>query len=150
MGDDKDGVPASRTDSENRNREYHGTAMLSLVTGKGLGVSKKVKPYIVRLPAGTFQYDERQNLLWQGGFTPEDFITAFGMVNDALGTQNRDLASSVVLVSHYYPREELVKKEVDIDAFSRRLWELINAMTRKGAVVVTGTGTCIFQSPVSC
>ena len=112
---------------------YHGTAMLSLVTGKLVGVSKKANPIIVRLPT-TWTPDEDGINRYRGN-TPEDWIKAVGMVLDDIGEGRPKNATSVVLLAVYYPRGL-------VDAgFIQRSFAQLDELSKRGAVVVTGSGT---------
>ena len=94
------GLP--ETDSPNMRGNYHGTSMLSLVTGKLAGVAKKVAPIIVRLPNG-WAHNDAGERGWRG-FTPEIWSNALSKVLDDLGSEHRTEASAVVLLADYYPR----------------------------------------------
>lgn len=134
VGPDRNGNQPTRTDSRNNNFEYHGTAMLSLVAGSTLGVAKKVTPMVVRLPGALFIRNEQGVEDFAGSFTPEDWLSALGMVNDELRGRTGASASCVVLMAQYYPRA------IVDDAWVRRVWEVLSEMERRGAILVRGQG----------
>ncbi|KAK3368019.1 hypothetical protein B0H63DRAFT_565848 [Podospora didyma] len=129
----------------------HGTAMLSIVLGDTLGVAKRAKPYLVRLP--------RRNIL--GGFTPEDFLEGVGRVSDELTSSG---LGAVVLMAIFWPLEQFVRRDrtgmpvrLDVDdpgggppipgptidesfGFDTRLKSLIENIISKGGIPVTGSG----------
>lgn len=93
VGPDRNGNQPTRTDSRNRNFEYHGTAMLSLVAGATLGIAKKITPILVRLPGALIIRDEQDLEQFAGSFTPEDWLSALGMptMSFAVGQENQGL-----------------------------------------------------------
>ena len=107
--------------------------MLSLVTGKTTGVSKKVKPIIVRLPAGW----SRDGNTYRG-FTINQYISALGEVLDDLGLEHREEASCVVLLAQNYPRHLFTDDEQT--QVILQMWGMIDELTKRGAIVVTGAG----------
>jgi len=117
---------------------YHGTAMLSLVTGKTLGVSKKVSPIVVRIP--TVAVVDENGLTKNLGFTRETWITALSKVLDDLGVNSKQQASSVVLLAQHSPREKLFADGANPDGFIQRMRALLDEMNDRGAIVVTGAG----------
>ena len=129
-----DTPPESKTDQMNGSFNYHGSAMLSLVTGKTVGVAKRVKPIVVRLPVHWTQ-DRNGNPLYQG-YTKENWIDALGRVLDNLGEKHQDQATSVVLLATYFPASSLVEP----GGFLTRAWNQIEELAKRGAVVVTGSG----------
>ena len=137
-----DGSPPTNphTDVKNSNLVFHGTSMLSLVTGKGLGVSKRVKLVVVRLPSRRVP---RVPLPPPGDtpdkwdpYTPESWIKALGMILDDMGEGHRNVANSVVLLATYWPPGEVA------GGFRDRSFRQLSELSRRGAVLVTGSGQC--------
>lgn len=104
--------------------------MLSLVTGKTVGVSKSAKPVIIRMP--------RRNSL--GGATPEDYIEGLSKVNDDLQGKSTE-ARAILLMSLLFPRSLFMRDRVDQSAgFSGRMQQLLADLGQRGVLIVTGSG----------
>ncbi|KAK7957732.1 glucan 1-3-beta-glucosidase [Apiospora saccharicola] len=112
----------------------HGTAMLSLIAGSRLGVAKKVKPYVVRVP--------RRSLLG-GGATAEDWLVGLSKVLELYEKPSEKTLAVLSMSWHYtealYDRNP-VKGEDTFFGFRNRLAALINLLIRNGVFVVTGSG----------
>ncbi len=135
VGTDEDGTN-SEDDSSIPKGGYgpgkaHGTAMLSLVTGATVGVSKRVQPVLVRVP-------RRQPS--GGGTKPEDWLEGVSKVNDVFTTQST-VSRAVLLMAFYYPRTTFMIGDVDYSlGFRTRMAALLQSLAQKGVVLVTGTG----------
>ena len=119
------GPDAVRKHNEYANSEgqYHGTAMLSLVAGKEVGVARRAGPILVGLPKC---------------FTPESYLNGIGKINDDLGSQMQTQAKAVVLLAHYYLPAQL--SSADYRRWLNGFHTFLPEMASKGAVLVTGAG----------
>lgn len=128
-----------RNDGRNRAGECHGTAMLSLVGGKTLGIAKAVNPVIVRLPGLIPTGRIVDGLPESHYFSPQDWINRLGMIDTDLGPEQDEQqeARAVVLLAHYYPRSIFTD---DPSGFVNTMHGLLTSIIKKGAVVVTGSG----------
>ncbi|KAF7557904.1 hypothetical protein G7Z17_g214 [Cylindrodendrum hubeiense] len=128
-------------------RACHGTSMLSLVAGKTLGVVKHINPHIARLP----------RLQRNGGgiFRPDDFIETLSGINDRITADPSGDSTGILLLAHYFQRSffyrlrgDKSKRVLDlpVDAidesfgFEYRLYDLLQDITDKGVLVITGSG----------
>ncbi|KFY94278.1 hypothetical protein V500_03359 [Pseudogymnoascus sp. VKM F-4518 (FW-2643)] len=126
----------SQTDPANiiRSGGAHGTAMLSLITGKTLGVSKLVAPTIVRVPRRVI----RQGAM--GGATFEDYIEGLGKICDDLTTTST-VVKGLLLMSLAFPRDQFLRSGFDESAgFSGRMQALLANIITKGILPITGAG----------
>ncbi|PGH04870.1 hypothetical protein AJ79_06955 [Helicocarpus griseus UAMH5409] len=112
----------------------HGTSMLGPVAGKRLGVSKRAKPYIVRVP----RRDEKG-----GGATPEDYLQGVSLVND-LFTDSSQTVRAILNLSWRYDFG-LFKQGVvdgitneDFEVWTLRLHALITALIQKASLWFLG------------
>ncbi|KAF4549335.1 Hypothetical protein D9617_22g066810 [Elsinoe fawcettii] len=115
----------------------HGTSMLSLVTGFNLGVSKRVKPIVVRVPRRMTRADDIQSRA-----TYEDYMEGLGKIADDFLTNTGDV-KAIVLMSLYFPREEFRRGSENTDqslGFEIRMRQLLTYITSQGGLVVTGSG----------
>jgi hypothetical protein len=108
--------------------KQHGTAMLSLVVGKTVGVAKNANPIIVRLPCRGRGV----------GLQPPDWIDALGKIHEHIDTSK----PSVVLMASYWTKIFFPGPDGadDWDGFAAAHKRLMDALAAKGAVLVTGTG----------
>ncbi|KAK8033865.1 Pectin lyase fold/virulence factor [Apiospora marii] len=114
----------------------HGTAMLGFIAGARLGVAKKVKPYLVRVP---------RRSPFGGGSTAEDWLVGVAKVLERYEKPS-DTTLAVLSLSWYvtenmqdrHPAEG--KGEDTFLGFRNRLAALINLLIRNGVFVVTGSG----------
>lgn len=135
VGPDRNGNAPTRSDSAKSDGTYHGTAMLSLVAGATLGVAKDISPIIVRLPGSLWERnDTTRTYRFVSGFTPEDWLTALGMVNDELQASHNGQSRCVVLLAQYFPNDRAT------DAWIQRGWQLLQELSQRGAILVTGQG----------
>jgi hypothetical protein len=104
--------------------------MLGLVVGKTAGIARNARPIVVRLPAP--QGDNRIN------FSAEEWVTFLSKINDDLGTNPSSEATCVVVIAQYWKSAQL--PTVDPVGWVWRVWSLMEQMTAKGAIIVTGSG----------
>lgn len=124
----------------------HGTAMLSLVAGKTLGVAKSITPHIVRLP---------RKVSTGGYWSPEDFLETMADAANAMEAGSESEAKGIVLIAMYYPRSRFFRirgenshSDPDMDSltfdeslgFAQTLSKIIDNMAGKGYLVVTPAG----------
>ncbi|SPO07465.1 uncharacterized protein DNG_10159 [Cephalotrichum gorgonifer] len=69
--------------------KVHGTSMLGFVTGKHLGSSKNVEPWVVRVP---------RRLPDGGGSVPEDWVRAVTMINEKI-QKKTEVTQAIVSLS---------------------------------------------------
>ncbi|KAI1090773.1 peptidase S8/S53 domain-containing protein [Rostrohypoxylon terebratum] len=116
----------------------HGTAMLSLVTGKTLGISKGVKPYIIRMPRRHIPGPLQEGR--PGHATNEDWLEGVSRVNDHLAERIRT-AKAITLLAFHIPQRSFHRNGVDHSAgFDARMRFLLMDLVRKGALPITGSG----------
>ena len=109
----------------------HGTSMLALVTGRNLGASKNVEPWVVRVP--------RRNAIGGGGH-PEDWLRGLTMINQRI-TEATPTTQAVVLLSwifNYGFFHQLGRPYMH--DWKARLAAEIESLIDKGVFVVTGSG----------
>ncbi|KAI2463406.1 peptidase S8/S53 domain-containing protein [Annulohypoxylon bovei var. microspora] len=122
----------------------HGTSMLSLVTGANVGVSKGVKPYLVRvprrhIPTGTVRDRSRHA-------TNEDWLEGISKVNDHLAGRKND-TKAIILLAFHIPRESFMRDGKDRSlGFDARLRFLLKDLVDKGVLPITGTGNNMNQA----
>ncbi|EEP77496.1 predicted protein [Uncinocarpus reesii 1704] len=123
----------------------HGTAMLSVIAGYKLGVVKRIKPIIVRIP----RRDESG-----GGSTPIDWLNGLGKILDAFPNDSEKTRAIVSLSWIYSPGlfEKSVRRAFDLKQIEQsdmevawmrwqtRMYELLTSLVRKGVFVVVGSG----------
>lgn len=117
--------------------------MLSLIAGDRLGIAKKVKPYMVRVP---------RRSPFGGGASHEDWLVGVAKVLERY-EQESETPVAVLALSWYWT-EELYNGYPDAAAkgaetflgFRKRLAALINLLIKRGVFVVTGSGN---DGPVS-
>lgn len=120
----------------------HGTCMLSLVCGASVGVAKRVKPWLVRVPRRVPAGTSPANAV--AGASAEDYVDGVSAVLNALqgsaGTSAQ--TEAILLMSWYYPRPVFKgpNNEDQSDGFRIRLWQLLTALVRKGVLPITGSG----------
>ncbi|KAK3716671.1 hypothetical protein LTR37_006301 [Vermiconidia calcicola] len=124
---------APHDDRMNTHLLHHGTAMLSLIAGRTLGIAKNIKPVVVRVPIQADLPVERQL-----GMSPQLWIEYLSKINDDLGTQRSSEARCVVLLAELFPRSKFPNN--DPNGWDTRLYSLLLEMISKGAVIVTGSG----------
>ena len=110
--------------------------MLGMVVGKGLGVSKKVTPVVVRVP--------RKSEFGRGA-NAEHFLEGVSMVNDAI--KGDSAKTRAILSLSWYYDQTLFASEVDdtivegaFELWQIRLYRLLTNLIKKGVFVVTGSG----------
>ncbi|KAK2763346.1 hypothetical protein FQN54_009982 [Arachnomyces sp. PD_36] len=118
----------------------HGTTMLSLVAGKRLGIAKKVKPYLVRMP--------RMKKSGRGA-GPEYWLRGVSIVGDQF-TDNSETVRAIINLSFHYSLEKFQggqpgATEEAYDVWTRRLNAHITSLIQKGVFVVTGSGNGEFR-----
>ena len=79
-------------------RSSHGTAMLSLVAGKTLGVAKKANIVLARLPRRRRDYAA-------GDFTPEDWLDGLVKISSHILTEGKRASVVPVLVAQAFHKE---------------------------------------------
>ncbi|OTA53054.1 hypothetical protein K449DRAFT_402198 [Hypoxylon sp. EC38] len=115
----------------------HGTGMLSLVTGAQMGVSKGVKPYLVRVPRRAVPSDTNGQF---GQPTNEDWLEGISKVNDHLAGKSKETRAILLLAIHI-PRSMFMRDGIDkSDGFAARMRFLLKDLVSKGVLPVTGTG----------
>ncbi|KAK7955680.1 uncharacterized protein PG986_004902 [Apiospora aurea] len=128
-------LPASQRcwHDDPRQCKSHGTLMLGFIAGAHLGVAKKVKPYLVRVP--------RRNK-YGGGTNPEDWLNG---VIKVLELFDKPSKTTLAILNLSWSRdEETFNKHPDsakdgFFSFRNRLAALINLLIRNGVFVVTGS-----------
>ncbi|KAI1445085.1 peptidase S8/S53 domain-containing protein [Annulohypoxylon stygium] len=116
----------------------HGTAMLSLVTGKLLGISKGVKPYLVRVPRRHIPGHSRGGR--PGHATNEDWLEGISRVNDHLA-KSSNTTKAITLLAFHIPRRSFRRNGVDHSAgFDTRMRFLLKDLVLKGVLPITGSG----------
>ena len=110
--------------------------MLGMVVGKGLGVSKKVAPVVVRVP--------RKSEFGRGA-NAEHYLQGVSMVNDAIKGDSAQ-TRAILSLSWYYD-QKLFSSEVGdtmveaaFELWQLRLYKLLTNLVQKGVFVVTGSG----------
>ncbi|KAK2787714.1 hypothetical protein FQN53_004737 [Emmonsiellopsis sp. PD_33] len=132
---DDGGTPIGGKCIQGQNCNPHGTSMLGFVAGKRVGIAKKVKPYIVRVP--------RRKQSGSGG-TPDDYLRGVALVNDAF-TGDSGTVRAILNLSWRY-NLQLFKQGApeatnqDFEVWKERLHVHITSLIRKGVFVVTGSG----------
>ncbi|KAF2462996.1 subtilisin-like protein [Lindgomyces ingoldianus] len=99
--------------------KWHGTCMLSKITGHLYGTSKRVNPVIVKVPLAA---------------TVEDYLEGVSKVVDDVRT--RGGRKTVLNLSWYYPGH-VVESKV---GWSDRLYELLKELQDSGVIIVAGSG----------
>ncbi|KAI1390516.1 peptidase S8/S53 domain-containing protein [Hypoxylon trugodes] len=116
----------------------HGTAMLSLVTGERLGVSKAVKPYLVRVPRCRVPTVTSGNA--SSGATLEHWLEAVSKVCDHL-TETSAETKAIMLMAFQVERKALVRHGVDhAKGFDCRIFFLLQNLVSMGVLPITGAG----------
>ncbi|KAK8081144.1 serine protease precursor [Apiospora hydei] len=118
------------------NCHAHGTLMLGFIAGAHLGVAKKVKPYVVRVP---------RRSEFGGGATPEDWLIGVTKVLERFEKPRKTILAILNLSWHWtrnlyeaYPVEQ--RGEDTFFGFRNRLAALINLLIQNGVFVLTGAG----------
>lgn len=108
--------------------------MLALIAGPNVGVAKKVKPYVVRVPR------RKQN---GGGSKPDDWLAGVAKVLDRFDKPSKTTLAILNLSWSWdedtYERHPL-KGDDDFLRFRNRLADLLNRLVENGVFVVTGSG----------
>lgn len=138
VDDDFDG-PARRDDSStkadgtcDRPCKTHGTGMLAFVTGRLLGSSKNVEPWLVRVP--------RRNPDG-GGYRPQDWLRGVSLINQRI-TERTEATQAIVSLSWMLKIKQLNNwggiefREI----YKASLAAEIRSLIDKGVLVVTGSG----------
>ncbi|KAI1204616.1 peptidase S8/S53 domain-containing protein [Annulohypoxylon truncatum] len=124
----------------------HGTSMLSLVTGRDVGVSKRVKPYLVRMPRRHIPTGTAGDR--SGHPTNEDWLEAISKVNDHLITRSNE-AKAIALLAFHIPRESFMRDGEDHSAgFDARMRYLLKDLICKGVLPITGSGNYLEKTTV--
>ncbi|KAF0323324.1 hypothetical protein GQ607_009442, partial [Colletotrichum asianum] len=126
--------------------DAHGTAMLSLVAGKDIGIAKRVKPIIVRVP---------RKMPEGGGASPEDYLAGLFMIDEAI-PDNSDIARAILSLSWGYTFEmfhgkrlqnSAVDGTIDMESeraqfglYRKKMHRTLTSLVKKGFLVVTGAG----------
>ncbi|EFW19513.1 conserved hypothetical protein [Coccidioides posadasii str. Silveira] len=112
----------------------HGTGMLGMIAGANLGVAKKVKPWVVRVP--------RKNKRG-GGFTPQHFLEGVARVNDMILGDSKT-TRAILSLSWSYDSEKFIKgsdaSTDDFETWRVRFHGILRTLIQKGVFVVTGSG----------
>ncbi|KAK2799489.1 hypothetical protein FQN50_008461 [Emmonsiellopsis sp. PD_5] len=132
---DDSGTPIGGKCIQGENCNPHGTSMLGFVAGKRIGIAKKVKPYIVRVPR------RKQN---GSGGTPDDYLRGVAMVNDAFTGDSGTVRAILNLSWRYnlalFKQGAPEATDQDFEVWKERLHVHITSLIRKGVFVVTGSG----------
>ncbi|KXT05630.1 hypothetical protein AC578_5652 [Pseudocercospora eumusae] len=131
--------PQPEDDSMDRGKypKAHGTAMLSLVLGKTLGVAKNAHPILVRMPRTV-----------GGGMDQAQFLEGLKMISDDLGESTSTEPRAIVLLAIYYPQVIRRPGRPDVDITTRPDFEpwlenlrtLLATIESKGGLIITGAG----------
>lgn len=128
--------------AQTRGLKGHGTCMLSLVCGANVGVAKRVKPWVVRVPRRVPDGGTAATAI--GGSTAEDYVDGVSAVLDALAGSSGTSAQTeaILLMSWSYARPQFKGPdgEDESDGFRVRLWQLLTALVNKGVLPITGSG----------
>ncbi|TPX20804.1 hypothetical protein DIZ76_016700 [Coccidioides immitis] len=112
----------------------HGIGMLGMIAGANLGVAKKVKPWVVRVP--------RKNKRG-GGFTPQHFLEGVARVNDMILGDSKT-TRAILSLSWSYDSEKFIKgsdaSTDDFETWRVRFHGILRTLIQKGVFVVTGSG----------
>lgn len=136
---DPNGRPAQKDDSATRpdgtckptGCKPHGTSMLGFVTGRHLGSSKNVEPWVVRVPRRS------QN---GGGTRMEDWVRAIHLINERI-TEKSEVTQAIVSLSWNLRTGDFGNVSgAYMTDLARRLAGGIAELLEKGVFVVTGTG----------
>ncbi|KAF5500243.1 Subtilisin-like protease 3 [Colletotrichum siamense] len=124
----------------------HGTAMLSIIAGANIGIAKKVKPIMVRVP-------RRQKK--GGGASPEQWLSALSAVDDAIPDKSGTTRAILCMAQGHQSedfRRDWVKKnkekvqDAEKEAFEQwarfrlRMHRILTSLIAKGVFIVTGSG----------
>ncbi|KAI1407637.1 peptidase S8/S53 domain-containing protein [Hypoxylon sp. FL1857] len=147
VGQDVDGHTAKDDSSTDPNQDLntssylgkaHGTSMLSLVTGARMGVSKGVKPYLVRMPRRVIPGHAGGNRT--GKPTNEDWLEGISKVNDHLIGRSTE-TKAILLLAIHVPRSSFERDGKDCSlGFDGRMRFLLNDLVSKGVLPITGAG----------
>ncbi|KAK8129015.1 glucan 1-3-beta-glucosidase [Apiospora sp. TS-2023a] len=123
--------------SETIECKSHGTAMLGFIAGARLGIAKKAKPYLVRVP---------RRRPYGKGATPEDWLVGVARVLERYEKPSQTTVA-ILSLSWYHTEADYDKfpdwatKGADtFVGFRNRLAALINLLINHGVFVVTGSG----------
>ncbi|KAH0435727.1 hypothetical protein CcaCcLH18_04681 [Colletotrichum camelliae] len=124
----------------------HGTAMLSIIAGAHIGIAKKVKPIMVRVP-------RRQSK--GGGASPEHWLSALSAVDDAIPDQSATTRAILCMAQGHkfedfrkdWERQNKDKvQDTEKEAsdqwahFRLRMHRILSSLIAKGVFIVTGSG----------
>ncbi|KAF3807936.1 hypothetical protein GCG54_00007672 [Colletotrichum gloeosporioides] len=124
----------------------HGTAMLSIIAGANIGIAKKVKPIMVRVP-------RRQKK--GGGASPEQWLSALSAVDDAIPDQSATTRAILCMAqghqSENFRRDWVMQnkgkvQDAEKEAFEQwarfrlRMHRILTSLIAKGVFIVTGSG----------
>ncbi|KAI0835867.1 peptidase S8/S53 domain-containing protein [Hypoxylon sp. FL0890] len=136
--DDSSTDPSTDPDNRYNVGKAHGTAMLSLVTGAQVGVSKGAKPYLVRMPRRIIPKGTSGNR--SGQSTNEDWLEGISKVNDHLAGRCSE-TRAILLLAIFIPRSSFRRDGKDCSAgFDARMRFLLNDLVSKGVLPITGAG----------
>ncbi|KAF4874181.1 Subtilisin-like protease 3 [Colletotrichum siamense] len=126
--------------------DAHGTAMLSLLAGKDIGIAKRVKPIIVRVP---------RKMPAGGGASPEDYLAGLFMIDEAI-PDNSDITRAVLSLSWGYTFEmfhgkrlrnsaiegttNMESERAQFGLYRTNMHRTLTSLINKGFLVVTGAG----------
>lgn len=120
--------PSERSDTM---QKAHGTSMLSAASGLSKGVSKKVKPILVRMP---------QRSPSGGGFTMTDFLDGLQKVADYYPDETSN-TRAILLLAIYYPGDEIkLAWDKGVDSFAEEVYARLKQIIAKGFLPVAGSG----------
>lgn len=132
--EDDSGLPSDGHCPPEKRCKPHGTSMLDMVAGAKLGIAKKVKPVLVRVPRIKPQ---------GGGASPEHYLEAVAMADSAFtgdsGETRAILSLSWVYSSDIFMVGEFLTRPI-FELWKLRLYKILKSLVRKGVFVVTGSG----------
>jgi hypothetical protein len=126
----------------------HGTAMLGMIAGKNLGVSKRVKPYIVRVPRMSPSGGSTSPHVWLEGVAK---VLDSILEQERISPQHNHQTRAILSLSWYYNKELFEKgsglerkpNPLSFEEWISRLHSLLTTLISKGVFVVTGSGNSL-------
>lgn len=133
---DDSGVPLDGRCKPGKKCNPHGTTMLGMVAGAKLGIAKKVKPVLVRVP---------RRSEFGGGASPMDYLEGVSLVNDAFNGKSKETKAILSLswcytLALYTGGVQNTLAQSGFEIWKIRLYRLITSLIEKGVFVVTGSG----------
>lgn len=125
---------AADQEQNDAHHSFHGSCMLSKVTGHKLGVAKKVSPILVRLGKGA---------------QPDDWVRALSLVSVDLGPRPPDDqpadTRAILSMSFQYPIDG-PDAPGNIENLIDDMIRLMNELEHKGVFMLTGSGNAGYVS----